>query len=231
MEEIYKLALTDNPVDLVVDKNLKVSSSINAALPEEETILLEHYFNYNNEEIKFIVPNNVKIVKVKFSTETGNFYSQTNYIKVTPNTNYVLNYYYERGTRTHFISSSTKINYIEYFDPNRASFERLSISYSASINKETNIYNSDYINDDNYIYYYVSTRATSSSDVTTKHQVTKNTTWQQAIDSGQNYAGITFNENGIACCRNGSTLMGAMYVNDIIESDAKYGFYEVRLDV
>lgn len=28
MEEIYKLALTDNPVDLEVDKNLKVSSSI-----------------------------------------------------------------------------------------------------------------------------------------------------------------------------------------------------------
>ena len=224
MEEIYKLALTDNPVDLVVDKNLKVSSSINAALPEEETILLEHYFNYNNEEIKFIIPNNVKIVKVKFSTETGNFCSQTNYIKVTPNTNYVLNYYHERGTRNYFISSSTKINYIEYYDPDRPSFERLSISYSASINKETNIYNSDYINNDNYIYYYVLTGTHANDSVTTKHQVTKNTTWQQAIDSGQNYAKISFYNDGYAECRNCGSMIGAMYLNDNIKPNYNYSF-------
>ncbi len=34
MEEIYKLALTDNPVDLVVDKNLKVSSNVNSIAEE-----------------------------------------------------------------------------------------------------------------------------------------------------------------------------------------------------
>ena len=34
MEEIYKLALTDNPVDLVVNKNLKVSSNVNSIAKE-----------------------------------------------------------------------------------------------------------------------------------------------------------------------------------------------------
>ena len=221
MEEIYKLALTNNPVDLVVDKNLKVSSSINTALPEEETFL----FKGDSQNLSITIPSGVNIIKIHVSSDV---YTQTHYVKVSQNTEYNI-IDASPDDRNHLIKSSTGITYIDFYA--RGFGRYLTISYSASINKETNIYNSDYINDDNYIYYYVSTRATSSSDVTTKHQVTKNTTWQQAIDSGQNYAGITFNEKGIACCREGSTLMGAIYVNDIIESDAKYGFYEVRLDV
>lgn len=221
MEEIYKLALTDNPVDLVVDKNLKVSSSINTTLPEKETFLV----NFADNSCNFTVPENVNIVKVYFAAESPII----TYIKVTPKATYNLSTKKENNYR--HLKSQTGIDYSGFSETTPMGYYTISISYSASINKETNIYNSDYINDDNYIYYYVTTGARANDVVTTKHQVTKNTTWQQAIDSGQNYARISFNENGMASCRKCSTLIGAMNINDIIKSDEAYGFYEIGSSV
>lgn len=219
------MALTDNPVDLVVDKNLKVSSNVNAALPEEETLLYEINYDYvdSNPQTSYTIPENVYVVKSYF--DIGGEIKQTHYIKVSAGKTYNVPklVYGETGYR-YLIISDTGIQYNSGTTNARGKY--LKISYSASINKETNIYNSDYINDDNYIYYYVSTGATSSSDVTTKHQVTKNTTWQQAINSGQNYAGISFYNDGYAECRGHGTLDGAMYLNDIIKSNTDYGFHE-----
>ena len=220
------MALTDNPVDLVVDKNLKVSSSINAALPEEETLLYEIDYDYvdSNPQTSYTIPENVNVVKSYF--DIGGEIKQTHYIKVSAGKTYnVPKLVYGKTEYRHLIISDTGIQYNNGTTNARGKY--LKISYSASINKETNIYNSDYINDDNYIYYYVSTGATSSSDVTTKHQVTKNTTWQQAIDSGQNYAGISFYNDGYAECRGLGTLDGVMYLNDIIKSNTEYGFHEL----
>lgn len=216
MEEIYKLALTDNPVDLVVDKNLKVSSSINAALPEEETFLINSVIDSLVFPLEIIIPENVEIIKVIHVDMDAN-HKQT-FIKVSPNSKYTLLYNSVKCN----ISSSTGITYIEF----NGNFELspFMISYSASINKETNIYNSDYINDDNYIYYYVTTGTHSNDSVTTKHQVTKNTTWQQAIDSGQNYAGISFYNDGYAECRGCGSMIGDMYLNDTIKSNYDYSF-------
>lgn len=224
MEEIYKLALTDNPVDLEVDKNLKVSSNVNMALPEEETFLINTDIGSLVFPLEIIIPENVEVIKVVHVDMDAN-HKQT-FIKVSPNSKYTLLYNSEKYN----ISSSTGITYIEF----NGNFELspFMISYSASINKGTNIYNSDYINDDNYIYYYVSTGTHANNTVTTKHQVTKNATWQQAIDSGQNYAGITFSDKGTgyAECREYGTLDGAMYLNDIIKSGAYYGFHERTLN-
>ena len=58
MEEIYKLALTDNPVDLVVDKNLKVSSNVNSIA--EEPYCMYKIMPASYGEDVYLLPNGKK---------------------------------------------------------------------------------------------------------------------------------------------------------------------------
>lgn len=130
------MALTDNPMSLVVTGNVTVGATLEASVPTTETILLN--FEGANTTVTIIVPAGVKVLKVSggvyhehegevaldvYSVNSKKYWlslynygyaSDTWYVGVTPNKSYTLKLSTDSETDTEsggvIISYSQSIN-------------------------------------------------------------------------------------------------------------------------